>query len=160
MKKLERKFNLSGAYDERDPPRNYGIGSMRMEFAVVGPKGAVSVQLSTSWYLPQVQQSTLDMYTKGYPFDACEELMQPKWWDVGYHAKEPQYEGQSEREDCHLLDCPCYYDGTSLWGQEAWLPGFLHGGSDWLWERLEEYYYHRYEDGPAPNLTPVPRTFK
>lgn len=156
---LERKFSISGAYN--DPSGRYGCSSMKMEFAVIGPKGAVSVLLFTAWFLPENQQKFLDLYTKGYPFDPCQELMAPKWWDVGHHSNEPMSDYEKEhgptRECCHLTGKPCYYDGTSLWGQEAWLPGFLHGGTEWLWPRLEELYSYRFENGPEPNLTPVPR---
>ncbi len=156
---LERIFSIHGAFNLRrpSPARDYGISPMRMWFAVKGPHGGVSVTLSTAWYLPTEQQSSLEMYTKGYPFCPCEELLQPKWWVVSYHAKAPQYEGQSALAECQLTDGPCYCDGTYLWGQEAWLPGFLHGGTDWLWARLEDYYRFRFEDGPEIDLTPVPR---
>jgi len=154
---LERISRISGAYDLTSHPRNYGISPMRMYFAVKGPKGGVSVTLSTSWYLPQNQARSFDMYTKGYPFNPLEELMQPKWWDVSQHHKEPMYEDQTGHADCELVDGLCFSDGTSLWGQEAWLPGFLHGGSEWLFARLEDYYRNVFEDGPEVDLTPVPR---
>lgn len=159
MTELKRHFKIGGAYDGRSHPRNYGIGAMTLYFAVSGPKGGVSVYLSTSWYLPQNQQTSLDLFTKGYPFDPREELMQPKWWDVSQHHKEPQYEGQMLVKECDLTGGDCYADGTSLLGKEAWLPGFLHGGSDWLFDRLEDYYREVFEGGPSVDLTPVPKTF-
>lgn len=159
MTDLKHHFRISGAYDGRSHPRNYGIGSMGLYFAVSGPKGGVSVYLSTSWYLPQNQQASFDMFTKGYPFDPLKELMQPKWWDVSQHHREPAYASQHMQANCDLLDGPCYCDGTSLWGENRWLPGFLHGGSDWLFARLEDYYREVFEGGPPVDLTPVPKTF-
>lgn len=156
---LERIFKIFGAYDGRTHPRNYGISPMRMWVAVKGPAGGISASLSTSWYLPQNQESSFQLYTRGYPFDHREELMQPKWTDISEHYKVPSYKEQSKTTDCQLTDGDCYCDGTSLWGQEAWLLGFLHGGSDWLFTKLEEHYRHVFEDGPAVDLTPVPHNF-
>lgn len=157
---MERIFRVTPAYDLRSASDgiNYGIGSMGLYFAVKGPLGGVSAKLSTSWYLPAQQQTSLDLYTKGYPFDPCEELMQPRWWDISIHAKRPQYDTQYSIPDCELTDGECYCDGSALWGREAWLPGFLHGGSDWLFARLEDYYREQFEGGPPVDLTPVPVT--
>ncbi len=156
MSELERLSNISGAYDLRDHPRNYGISAMKLWFAVKGPKGGVSVSLSTSWYLPSSQQSSYELYSKVYPFDPLEQFMAPQWWDVSQHHKEKQYDWQTPSCNCELTGGDCYSDGTSLWGREAWLPGFLHGGSDWLFARLEDYYREIFEDGPPVDLTPVP----
>ena len=159
MTQLEHIFRVTGAYDGTSHPRNYGIGAMRLFFAVKGSKGGVSASLSTSWYLPQNQQSSFNLYSSGYPFDPLEQMMQPQWWDIGQHHKEPQYEDQIPSNDCEVTGGQCFCDGTSLWGKEEWMLGFLHGGSDWLFARLEEYYLNVFENGPGPNLTPIPRTF-
>ena len=46
--------------------------------------------------------------------------------------------GYCERESCHYLDGkPCWHSGTSLWARERWIPGFRHGGTDWVWSALE-----------------------
>ncbi len=155
---LVRRVDFIGAYDftRPDPSENYGIHNMEIRFAVSGAKGAITITMSTHWYLPQNQQSSFEMLRK-YPFDPL-ELMMPDITDVGYHARTPQYEEQTPASgDCHLLGNPCYYDGSSLWGNEEWRLGFLHGGTDWLWPRMEEEYEHRFHNGPRPNLTPVPR---
>lgn len=155
---LRHKVDFIGAYDLRrlEPSRNYGIHNMEIQFAVIGAKGAVTITMSTGWYLPRNQRDYVISRSKGYPWD-IEDLARPNIVDVGYHAKAPQYEGQDARADCHLLGGPCYYDGTSLWGNEAWRDGFLHGGTEWLWPKMEEYYWHRFYDDPLPDLTPVPR---
>ena len=130
---------------------------MKLWFAVKGPKGGVSVSLSTSWYLPANQQSSYELYSRGYPFDPLEQMIQPQWWGVSQHHKEAQYEEQTPTTGFELTEGNCFCDGTSLWGKEAWLPGFLHGGSDWLFARLEDYYREVFENGPPVDLTPRPR---
>jgi hypothetical protein len=154
---LVRRVDFIGAYDLTRPEssRNYGIHNMEIRFAVVGARGAITINMSTNWYLPQNQQSSFNMLSR-YPFDS-NSLMMPNITDVGYHARVSQYEGQPEMSECHLLGCPCYYDGSALWGNEEWRLGFLHGGTDWLWPRMEEEYEHRFHDGPLPDLTPIPR---
>lgn len=156
---LERIVNFHGAWDltRPEPSRNYGIHSMEIRFAVKGQKGAVTMNVTTKWYLPQNISTAYRMYTKGYPFDGPKELMLPDITDIGYHSKQPQYSNQEPIGNCTLTDGPCYYDGTSLWGNEAWRLGFLHGGTDWLWPKLEDLYRHHFEGGPEVDLTPVPR---
>ncbi len=155
---LRRRVDFIGAYNlvRPEPHKNYGIHNMVIRFAVIGAKGAASINMSTGWYLPQDQLAHVRMMTKGYPWDP-EDLAQPNITDVGYHARAPQYEDQWSHENCELIDGTCYYDGTSLWGNEAWRLGFLHGGTEWLWPRLEQYYNHRFHDAELPDLTPVPR---
>lgn len=156
---LERIFHIRGAYDLRptEPHHaNYGIHNMELHFRVKGPKGGVSCTMNTSWYQQQNQQSSYKMFSKGYPFDPCKEMMQPKMVMLDAHHKESQYEWQSPIANCDLTDGECYCDGTNLWFGEAWMEGFLSGGTDWLWPRLEQLYYHWLEDGPRPDLTPNP----
>lgn len=160
---MERILKISGAYDGRSHPKNYGIGSMQIYFAVKGERGGVSCNFATSWYMPQNQASTFAMLTKGYPFNPYEELMQPKGTDVSFHSKVPTYENeefpQQPIEDCPLTDGPCYCDGSALWAQEEWLPVFLAEGSEGIFKRLEQLYLHEFEEEPRPDMTPVPRTF-
>lgn len=152
---LERKTQFFGAYVHE----KYGQHGMDIFFSIRGPKGAISCRIFTSWCLPQVQQSNFDLFSK-YPYGP-EYLMQPNIVDISYHAHEPQYEGECSRDGCSFLDgAPCYSDGSGLYGNECFRLGFLHGGSDWLFDRLEEEYEHRFNDGPPPNFTPVPRTFE
>lgn len=157
---LVRKFDISGAYDWRPAHpqhKNYGIHNMTMIFALCGAKGAVSITLETGWYLP-AQQSNQVAHMINSEYYSYADLARPNIVDVGIHSKIPQHEGQSERAHCEYCNGPAYCDGTSLWGNEAWREGFLHGGTDWLWARLEEYYNHRFYGDPPPDLTPIPRT--
>jgi hypothetical protein len=150
---LVRKVDFIGAYDLSP---KYGIHNMVIMFVVSGARGAVSITMSTGWYLPAQQLSHVQRHIKGYPWDP-EDLARPNITDVGIHSIKEPYEGAFRRDYCEYCGGPAYCDGTSLWGNEAWREGFLHGGTDWLWPRLEEYYNHRFNDGPLPDLTPIPR---
>lgn len=156
---MERVLKISGAYDGTTHPYNYGGGSMQLWFYVKGEKGGVSCSFSTSWFLPQNQERSLAMYTKGYPFNPCEELMQPKGTDVSYHSKTKLKDYLSPSPNCEVTDGDCYADGSSLYARE-WVLVFLHEGSEGIFKRLEQYYATVFEDGQSPDLTPVPRTFK
>jgi hypothetical protein len=132
---FKREVRFTPAYDLRsdDPQQNYGIGGVVIWFFLIGDKGAVQYKLGTNWYLPQVQREQKPRSLMS---------IEPRGWDIGYHSPDPMYEGQEQlTESCPLLgDKPCYYDGSSLRADE-FVPMFLAGGSDAVWEMLEEYYY-------------------
>lgn len=156
---LQWAFAIYGAYSLRSTPedsRDFGIRSMHIQFAVIGPKGAVSASIKLPWYLPQDAEGSFEMLSK-YPF-GYKSLTLPEFTDIGRHAEEPESKYDNCTNGCHLTHSgKCHYDGTSLWGNERWREGFLHGGSEWLLQKLEDYYMQRYEDGPAVDFTPVPR---
>lgn len=155
---MERILRISGAYDGRDHPRNYGIGAMSIWLAVKGNKGGVSCKFGTSWYLPQNQPSSLGMLSQ-HPFNPCEELMQPKGWDISYHSKEQNYDWVTPTKDCELTDGDCWCDGSSLQAQKQWLPVFLHEGSEGIFKRLEQFYESHFNGADRPNMTPIPHSF-
>lgn len=146
---FSRRVLMSPAYHcdliELEPGSgdSHGIGSMRIWFQLVGPAGATQWMVSTDWYqsrdLDSVRDSDLKFHKKHgrwlhQPIDA---------WDIGYHAKTPQYEGQKATEDCELFDGPCYYDGSGLRAKD-FLDGFLAEGPDYIWGVLKEEYDHRF----------------
>lgn len=144
-----RRLTFGRAYDLG---QRFGIQSMIMQFALTGPLGAVNWSISTNWWLEAQRRQSADMYSR-YPFDVI-ELVAPRATGIGYHARVAQYPDQTPCEGCQLLDGgTCYYDGSSLWA-EKWVEGFLAGGEEWLWLRLEDYYRQRYENGPEVDLTP------
>ena len=160
MTSFTREIQFIGAYALRGDgkaKRNFGIHGMDLIFSVKGPLGAITATIYTKWFLPQQWESTYALYSKGYPFNPAEEFCAPDFIDIGYHAKEAQYESQTSQDDCKLTDGVCFYDGSSLWGNEAWREGFLHGGSDWLFQKMEDEYRNRFEGGPQVDLTPTPR---
>lgn len=155
---LERIVWFKGAYDLRRPKPNkdYGIHGMDIIFAVKGSKGAVALQIFTDWYLPHVAMEVQARKSKGYPYDEA-ELCLPNIVDIGFHSKVPIYGEDRPMKDCELTGGDCYYDGSSLQGNEKWREGFLHGGTEWLWPHLEQYYQHIFENGDYPDLIPIPR---
>ena len=70
--------------------------------------------------------------------------------DVGYHARVRQYDDQELMSGtCHVIDGPCYYDGSSL-NAELPIEGFLSGGLEYLWPKLEAFYRFTFDDGEWP----------
>lgn len=130
-----------------DPKRDYGNGALMIRFIVMGPKGAVQWYTSTGWYLAAVRE-----IAASNPYRERDKL---EGWDLGYHALEPQYEGQNvSRESCEYCGGkPCYYDGSSLQAKEL-EEGFLAGGPEWVFKKLREYYAYTFEGGTYPEFTP------
>ena len=138
--KFEREVKVIPAYDKRDadPKKNYGIGAVRIAFYLKGPKGAIQFVIGTNWYLPSAREALLTGEGR-----AAEMI--PMGIDVGYHSSIPMYEDQTVSfEDCDVLGGPCFYDGSTLWAED-WVPKFVEGGTDWLWPKMEEEYYARFE---------------
>jgi hypothetical protein len=133
---FRRRIYLNGAFDRRhpDPSKNYGIHGMDLRFVLLGPKGAVQFVCYTGMQLPSVREELwrkrrTEQYDLGAPMGA----------DIGYHAIEPQYEGQSQMDCEYTGTGKCYYDGTSL-GAEGFMPTFLAGGDEAVWTMLEDRY--------------------
>lgn len=120
---------------------------MRMVFYVKGPKGVVQWMVGTEWGIKPVRD-----HLANFPSDH-RKYQQPSGWDLGYHSLTPQYEDQGiQDKDCQVLGAPCYYDGSSLNADDL-IEGFLAGGTDWLWPKLEEYYARVFEGAPYPDFT-------
>lgn len=132
-----------------NPHRNYGVSSVRMWFILIGEKGAVQWCIGTDWF-PEAARTHLSKF----PAEDMDDLRKPRGWDLGYHAKAPQYEGQSPQDKCDCFDGPCYYDGSSL-AADNLIEGFLNGGDEWVWNRLEAYYASRFEGAEYPNFLPI-----
>lgn len=175
MKKLplERITLFRPAFDKRnlDPKKNYGIGSVVCVMILKGKKGAVHFTFSTGILLPK----TIDEYIKdgkahyeshsfGHYF-----LNKPMGYDVGYHARRPQYKGQEiywpkkmrytkgtfpfnvkfdkigkKPPVCEWLGKPCYSDGSTLRAEE-FMTILTEQGSDPIWKMLEEDYKERFK---------------
>jgi hypothetical protein len=147
--KFERRVEVTPGHCwlHENPNKNYGVAACRVIFYVIGAKGAVQWMIGTDWY-PKAARDHLSKF-------AYRNEVQPQAWDIGYHAREPQYEGQTcLTNDCHLLGGKCFYDGSSL-SAEEWVEGFLNGGTEWLWPRLEEYYRSVFEGGKYPDVSPI-----
>lgn len=125
---LERKIEISPAYDKRP---KYGIHGVEMRWYVIGPQGAIQFLLFTNWHLEHVQKE-LDAKTDHF---ACHPLPA----DIGYHSHVPRYDGQESQGHCHILNGPCYYDGSGLDAIEFYKI-LVEQGGEALWKALEERY--------------------
>ena len=149
MEGFRKEVIIRPAFDRRhqDPNKNYGIAACKIHFVLIGPLGATQFVVGTNWYLPEVWENDRPEWPvtikNEYPLTG---------WDVGCHARKPQYEGQDvTQQDCEFIGGPCYYDGSSR-RADTWIPHFVAGGTDWLWKKLEEDYREQFEgiEGSEP----------
>ena len=155
-----RRIDFTPSFDKRNPKpsQNYGIGSMRIRFVLIGAKGAVQWMIGTEWFVASAREH-LRKFDHMHKID---EMRRPQGYDLGYHAYKPVYEGQSQMDDCDILNGPCFYDGSGL-NAELLIEPFLSQGEEYLWPALEAYYAHTFNDAPWPfdkngNLIVAPET--
>lgn len=150
---LEQIVQFEPAWDKRsdDPKKNYGIHGVELRMVLKGNKGATQFVLYTGWLLPSTlglpdDGTDLELYQYTDRLHERHSKYYPSPTDLGYHAKEPQYEDQYVRTDCEYTGGICYYDGSSL---NAYYPfrELLTKGSDGVWAFLEMYYNHLFEGG-------------
>ena len=145
MTELTRSVEFSPSWNRLsdDPSKNYGIRAMNITFYVKGPKGAIQWKLSTGWYVSPARDH-LRQFSPPL-------VMYPMAMDLGYHAHEPQYENQTPlTESCDVIGGGrCFYDGSPL-NAELLTEGFLSGGADYLWPKLEGVYRHQFEGAEWP----------
>lgn len=131
---LKREIRFEVGYDHRSDPdpkkRSQGAHGMQIRFLLHGRKGTIQFLLYTDW-MP-TWKSTGE---GGQLFKS----MGPMPADIGYHADEPQYEGQGTMECKERPSGQCYYDGSSL-NAESIFRLFVKGGEKALWAALNEYY--------------------
>lgn len=147
--KFEKIQKVRLPFDMRapEPNKNYGISGMRVWFILKGPKGATQFMFGVGAYLPHVEA---ELKAKGNDLNSCTDFGVFSGWDVGYHAKEPQYEGQTQMGDCDILGCSCYYDGSGLRAADKVKEFFSIKGEPiepHIWKFLEDEYYARFGDG-------------
>lgn len=142
MKQFEKITHVRCPFDLRDPEpkKNYGIHALDVWFILKGPKGAVQFGVTFPAYLPHVRR---ELERKPDPYGSLTRI---RGFDVGYHAKEAQFEGHSPMK-CEMFG-ECYYDGSSL-RADAWAEEIFEGPGrpeDEIWKRLEEEYISRFGD--------------
>ena len=113
----------------------YGRAAMRLTFMLRGPKGVTQFVFSTGWTPEKVQRAS--------QFGVFTEWMHsaPTGFDVGYHARIPQYEGAEQYGDqpCPFLEAECWYDGSGL-AADVVLAEFFDRGEIAVWEALQARY--------------------
>ena len=134
MSEFKKIVTMSGAFDKRhaNPSKNYGINGMELRFVLKGEKGCVQFLVYTGIHLPHVAK---ELWEKRGEFNPTK----PMGADIGYHSPTPMYEGQSPMECDLIAGGECYYDGSSLQADE-FMPKFIEGGTDAVWEMLETRY--------------------
>lgn len=133
---FKKWIELTPAFDKRspEPSKNYGIHGVNLCFYLKGPKGVIQFLIYTNWHLKHVADELKGKYSN---------LFKPLPADVGYHAYEPQYEGQLSHENCSLLDNKtCYYDGSGLAAYDMF-DILTREGSEGVWKEMEKWYNER-----------------
>lgn len=129
---LKRKKHFTHLTDE-----DGNVQSIWLYFTVSTDDGAVYLWVNTGWLQGDPE-----------PFPA----------GVGLHSPTPLYEGhKQETEPCNFISNEyCYlsdhgvHEARRLWGE------FLTGGTELLWQRLEEYYHEVFDvvlTGREPGLS-------
>ena len=126
---------------------SHGVHGLSIRFVSKGEAGAVQFLLYTGWLPRFVIPDEI-----GYRFVdnwGTEFGVLPA--DLGYQAKEPQYEEQEPMsKSCEYCDGePCYYDGSGLGAADA-MYALVNGGGDALWKFLDAYYDARFNGGDCP----------
>lgn len=144
---FRRRIELRGAFDKRntDPSKNYGIHGMDLRFVLIGPEGAVQFLVFTGLHLPHVRK---ELFAKRQVRRETYDLDAPMGADIGYHAKHPHYEGQTEYDCEYIEGGKCYYDGSGLQAEE-FMPEFLGGGDEAVWTMLAERYADLFLAAPS-----------
>jgi hypothetical protein len=145
---FERQIAFKPGFDWRteDSNRNFGISAMRLWFILIGDQGAVQWQIGTDWF-PESARRHLSNFSQ-------EPKFKPDGWDLGYHSKVPMYDGQSTHACDTLSDGKCYYDGSGC-NADLLIEGFLNGGDEWIWNRLEAYYHYTFNGKDWPSFDPI-----
>lgn len=127
-----------------EPGKNYGIRSAKIHFILLGPKGAIELELTSAWAVESVQR-----HLAKFPFG--ENFREPAMAWLTIHGREPLYEGHDlVMENCQLLNGKCYCDGSGVSAQ-ALSKGLIARGSNWVWEKLFAIYQSTFADGEWPD---------
>lgn len=155
----EVRFEPGYNYLHETGPKRRGQHGMGIRFLLFGEEGVTQFLMNTSWTpLGPVDQHL--RFEDGYHIEPVHidewiassvpgiaghkfgYIRPPSGFDIGYHWRVPNYEGQEEygRMDCDLLpDGTCYYDGSGLQADTV-LREFIENGEDAVWDRLEQRY--------------------
>ena len=142
MGQEDRWIEFTSAYDKRspDPNYNYGIGDVCIIFRRQMSKAVMQFTMSTSWFLPHVQQE-MDQKT----IANCDDIQlrcfyKPSSSSVCYHSPEPVYDGHHWVECDILEEGRCYSDCEYAIADKV-LERLIAEGHDGVWNALEEIYY-------------------
>lgn len=99
---IERITQINPAWDKRnpDPKKDYGIHCMQVWMILKGKQGAIHFTWSTGIFLKETEErlaanGTLNWEKLGE--DHYFSVAKAMGYDVGYHARKPQFDGQEVR---------------------------------------------------------------
>ena len=131
-------------------PEGYGRHGMDLRFVLVGAKGAVQFVLFTNWLTSWDRMDNEKGGVRCPDGRRRKDDLGPMPADLGYHAKEPQYDGQSpNRTSCEYIDGVCYYDGSGLNAEDVF-DVFTDKGEEAMWKLLEGVYHAQFDGDPMP----------
>ena len=112
MPKLSGKYRCEMVVFER-------FGDWGVMYKAIGAKGAVHLHISRY----SSSESGL-MYSGG----------------LEYHYRSPpdyMKDKPPSHDECQILKCPCWHDGTSLYASEVYQPMFLRNDHEGIFRQLE-----------------------
>jgi len=124
---------------------SHGRAGLGIRFVCKGTYGAVQFLMWTDWTPQYAKPSSIGLrnFSMGSG-SGCTPV------DLGFHAKSPQYEGQTSHDGCEYCDGePCFYDGSALNANDA-MYALVNGGDAALWRFLEGYYASVFLNQPYP----------
>jgi hypothetical protein len=138
---MHRKIEWVPAYDERkhESGKNYGVGSMRMNWYLWDDRGGVSLTVLTGWYLPHVRKE-LNAGSHKY----CSFIPMPS--DLSYHSPIRENEYQHSVDDCIMLPGRLCYGGGSGLNAIPVFETFVRDGEEACWGALEDYHQKVFGD--------------
>jgi hypothetical protein len=117
-------------------PRSHGVHGMEISWHLRGPAGGVWLTMFTDW-IPGERTPGHGLSPSGRNENWSRY---PDGGGLGYHARVPQYEGQTvDREDCDIIGGPCYSD-MSFGGADEPVKRFVVDGEQAIWDVLESHY--------------------
>ncbi len=132
---FEPGFGLDPDESVKPSSQRYGRSAMRIRWLARGPRGAVQFLMSTGWTPEPAPRDPR------YPALRDWAHTSPSAWDLGYHARVPQYEGAEQygSQPCEYLGAPCWYDGSGL-NAEPVLAALFDRGEAGVWDALYEMH--------------------
>jgi len=131
--KFRKEIKWEPGFDYRNDPdkKQYGCHGLQIRFLLHGEKATIQLLIYTGW-LPTWEHFKNDNQVLVLPAD------------LGYHADNPQYEGQSKMDDCeYRKQSYCYYDGSGLQAYDVFKL-LVTSGEKAVWKRMIEEYNSRF----------------
>lgn len=140
---FEQIVKIGPASDNRHKPGG-GIGSCTMYMVFKGIRGAVSLAVSTAWFLPCTREwKEVCIARDGGDVSGWE----PRGMCVSYCSPLKLHDWQEARPNCDWIGCDCYGDVGYIMADEVF-PLLLEKGSDAVFEWLKNYYHEIFDKPP------------